>query len=134
MARDGCGGELNGRGVTGPQVGAVCGHGRWRLARVLAQDEARLVLQVGDVLHHALLVGDGELVGAIGDEVEVAGDEDQRERQHGHNDQGEAHGQRPWGVALETLHGLQDEKRRQEKKRKQKNINQIVPDWITDLQ
>lgn len=54
-------------GATGAQVSAVGRHGRGSLAGVLAEDETLFVLlfQVGDVLHHTLTVGDGELVGAI---------------------------------------------------------------------
>lgn len=99
---------FQGVGARGAKVGSGWGLRRGRLSWVFPQDEARLVhlFQVGDVLHHALAIGDGQLVGAVGHQVEIAGDEDDGERKHGHHDEGEAHGQCPGRVALETLLSL----------------------------
>lgn len=100
---------LQGRRAAGPQVGAVSGHGGGRLAGHLAEDEAGLIvlLQVGDVLHHAaLLVGHGEGVGAIGEQVEVPEDEHHGDGQGRHDDEGdqERHGPvREVQVALRSL-------------------------------
>lgn len=65
---------FQGVGARGAKVGSGWGLRRGRLSWVFPQDEARLVhlFQVGDVLHHALVVGDGQLVGAIRHQVEVA--------------------------------------------------------------
>lgn len=83
---------------------------RWHnLAGLGTQDESGLILllKVGRVLHHGLAIGDGELVGAVRDEIEAAGDEDDRQREHGNHDEGETHGQGPGRVALEALLSLQ---------------------------
>lgn len=89
-------------------VGSACWTGRWGVAGLGTEDESGLVLllEVGDVFHHGFTVGDGQLVGAVCDQVEVAGDEDDGKRKHGHNYKSEAHDQSPGGVALEALLGL----------------------------
>ena len=91
----------------GGQQGPVWGQ-RWRGLPRLGEDEVALVggLQAGHVLHHGLAVGDGQLVGAVRHQVEVAGDEDCGQGQQGREDKGVAHAQRPGGVALEPLLGL----------------------------
>ena len=68
----------------------MSGHGGGRLAGHLAEDEAGLIvlLQVGDVLHHAaLLVGHGKGVGAVREQVEVPQDEHHRDGQDGHDNE-----------------------------------------------
>lgn len=80
-----------------------------RVAGLGTEDESGLVLllKVGDVFHHGFTVGDRQLVGAVWHQVEVACDEDDWERKHGHYDESEAHGQSPGRVALETFLSLQ---------------------------
>lgn len=81
----------------------------WRgVAGLGPEDESGLVLllKVGDVFHHGFTVGDWQLVGAVCDQVEVVGDEDDGKRKHGHNYKSEAHDQSPGRVALEALLGL----------------------------
>lgn len=81
---------------------------RWRVARLGTEDESGLVLflKVGDVFHHGFTVGDRQLVGAVWHQVEVACDEDDWERKHGHYDESKAHGQSPGRVALEMFLSL----------------------------
>ena len=87
----------------------MSGHGGGRLAGHLAEDEAGLVvlLQVGDVLHHAaLLVGHGEGVGAVGEQVEVPQDEYHGDGQDSHDNERDQDGHGPVGeiqVALGSL-------------------------------
>lgn len=87
----------------------MCRQGCGCLSRLGAEDEPCLVLlfQAGHVLHYAFTVGDGQLVGAIGHQVELTSDEDYGEREHGHYDEGKTHGQCPGRVALEALLGLE---------------------------
>lgn len=97
----------------GQRVGVHAAVPRWSQvdfgsrSRFGSEDGAGLVLllQVGHVLHHVPAVGHGQLVGAVGHEVEVAGDEDDGERKHGQNDEGETHDESPGRVALEALLG-----------------------------
>lgn len=89
-------------------VGSASWTGRRDLAGLGTEDESGLVLllQVGNVFHHGFAVRDGQLVGAVGHQVKVAGDEDDGERKHGNNDQSKAHDQSPGRVALEAFLGL----------------------------
>lgn len=102
---------IQGFGPCGGQVRPVCRCTALcccRCAAFGAQDEPGLVLllQTGDVLQHAFTVGHRQLVGAVRHQVEVTDDEDDGEREHGHDDEREAHAQRPRRVALETLLSL----------------------------
>lgn len=85
------------------------GHGGGCLTGHLAKDEAGLVvlLQIGDVLHHAaLLVGHREGVGTIGEQVEMPQDEHNRDGQGCHGNEGDQQCHGPIGevqVALSSL-------------------------------
>lgn len=94
------------------QVGFVRRHRRRCVSGLGAEDEPGLVLllQVGRVLHHGFTVGYGQLVGAVGNEVEAAGNEDDGQRKHGDYDKSKAHGQRPGRVALEAFLSLQTQR------------------------
>lgn len=50
------------------------------------------------------------------DEVKEAGDEDDGQRQQGHDDEEVGHGRSPRRVALETLHSLENKEYRGKKK------------------
>lgn len=87
------------------------GHGGRGLTGHFAQDEAGLIVvfQIGDVLHHAaLLVGDGEGVGAIRHEVELSEDEDQRQREGCQDDQRDENSHGPGWVEKELFCSLEE--------------------------
>lgn len=90
------------------QEGFTCWPWWWGLAWFASKDESSLILllKVGYVLHHRFMVRDRQLVRAIWHQVEVSGDEDNRERKHGHSDKSEAHGQSPGRIALEAFLSL----------------------------
>lgn len=90
------------------------GHGGGCLTGHLAEDEACLIvlLQVGDVLHHAaLLVGHGEGVGTIREQVEVPQDEHHRDRQGCHSNEGDQQCHGPIGEVQVALGGLRGNSR-----------------------
>lgn len=66
-----------------------------------------MVIQVGDVFHHpASLVRDGQSVGAVGHQVEVADDEDDGNGKDSHHNQGDGHAQGPAWEDHELLRSL----------------------------
>ncbi len=80
------GDELHRRGASGAKIGQMAGHGRRGFAGVLPEDEPGLIFQGRSLLCQALAVGDGQLVGAVWDPVEVTGNKDQWKRKHGRKD------------------------------------------------